>query len=120
MGRCSRVVMSPYSRFLRFIGLAADGGWLDWANSSLGIVYYISHIMYPILKAAGAGPMPEIWFIATAITALLSFWLVFCLFWYVQDRSIGFILTYGVNFALVPVMFRIMQKEYDGSAAKYN
>jgi len=49
--KCSKVLMSPYGRALRYVGLTAKGGALDYPNPVMGGLYFACHIAYPLLRA---------------------------------------------------------------------
>ena len=49
--KCSKVLMSPYGRVLRYSGIASEGGALDYPNPVLGAGFYLCHLFYPLLRA---------------------------------------------------------------------
>merc|ERR550537_2096253 len=56
---CSQVLMSPPGRFLRYFGIAKEGGgeglintlrgWIDVPNPTLGVFFFAAHLFYPAL-----------------------------------------------------------------------
>merc|ERR1740121_924741 len=58
---CSKVLMSPPGRFLRYFGIAKQGGMggqglidyvrglIDVPNPTLGVAYFMAHLFWPVI-----------------------------------------------------------------------
>merc|ERR1719240_746362 len=68
---CSKVLMSPPGRFLRYFGVAKQGGgpglintvrgWIDVPNPSLGVLFFGCHLFYNVLiEIVSTLPLPGI------------------------------------------------------------
>jgi vitamin-K-epoxide reductase (warfarin-sensitive) len=109
--KCSKVLMSPYGRFLQYIGLAAKDSMLDLPNPIMGSGYFLCHVSYPILKAIKFPLLNEL---ATGISLFVCFfsvWLGHKLFFVLQDFCIVCVSSYLCNFLLFFTMVQIWKKD---------
>jgi len=105
--KCSKVLMSPYGRVMRYAGLATKDSPLDVPNPILGSVYFVCHIVYPALKYIR---FPFLNPLATATSVFVGFfslWLGHKLFFVLHDFCIVCVSSYVANFMLLHTMVRI-------------
>lgn len=108
--KCSKVLMSPYGRFLQYVGIAAKDSAIDLPNPILGCGYFLCHIVYPILKAIKFPLVDELASAVSLFVCFFSVWLGHKLFIVLQDFCIVCVSSYLCNFLLFATMVQIMQK----------
>merc|ERR1712151_477228 len=126
--KCSRVLMSPPGRFLRYFGVAkhlqpgasrSDVGLLDWArgmidvpNPTLGVLFFACHLFYPaLLLIPIITPLiPWLFFLACCFVGLMTIWLAYNLFCVLKDFCVVCVSMYVANFALIPMMLGICER----------
>jgi vitamin-K-epoxide reductase (warfarin-sensitive) len=122
---CSKVLMSPPGRFLRYFGIAKQGGGkgtidqirglIDVPNPTLGVAFFGCHLFYPVLLLLGQyipilGPLiPQLFFLACCFVGCMTIWLAYNLFFVLKDFCVVCVSMYVANFALIPMMYG-MQK----------
>lgn len=120
--KCSKVLMSPYGRFLNYIGIAAKDSMLDLPNPIMGTVYFLLHVAYPLFKAIpGIGPFPFLNEIASAISlgvVFFSVWLAHKLFFVLHDFCIVCVSSYVCNILLFVTMVQIWKADSAAPAKK--
>lgn len=127
---CSKVLMSPSGRFLRYFGIAKQGGgegwlntirgWIDVPNPTLGVLFFSCHLFYNVLidivnVLIGVSSifkfadwfLPYAFFIACCGVACMAVWLAYKLFFVLQDFCVVCVSMYVTIGALVAVMYRI-------------
>jgi len=128
---CSIVLMSPSGRFLRFFGIAKQGGgegwldtvrgWIDVPNPTLGVMFFACHLFYNVLvdivyllASLSTGlfefadvALPWAFFVACCGTALMAVWLAYKLFFVLGDFCIVCVSMYVTIGSLVPVLHGI-------------
>jgi len=126
---CSKVLMSPPGRFLRYFGIAKQGGgegiidtvrgWIDVPNPTLGVLFFGAHLFYPALLLIGPPyipldflafvpkAIPWLFFVACCGVGGMTIWLAYNLFFKMRDFCIVCVSMYVANFALIPMMFGI-------------
>jgi vitamin-K-epoxide reductase (warfarin-sensitive) len=127
---CSKVLMSPSGRFLRYFGIAKPGGgegwlntvrgWIDVPNPSLGVLFFSFHLFYNVLVDivdifSPIKPLfdcfnvllPWAFFVACCGVGCMSIWLAHKLFFVLQDFCVVCVSMYVVNFALIPMMHNV-------------
>ncbi|CAE7605680.1 Vkorc1l1 [Symbiodinium natans] len=119
--KCSKVLMSPPGRFLRYFGIAkplasgAVGGLdkaralIDVPNPTLGVLFFAVHLFYPVLllfmPIPFLGPLlPELFFLACCGVGLMTVWLAYNLAFVLQDFCVVCVSMYVANFGLIPMM----------------
>jgi len=125
--KCSRVLMSPPGRFLRYFGVAkqwtpgasrSDLGMLDWArsmidvpNPSLGVLFFACHLFYPALLVIPiiTPLIPWAFLAACCFVGLMTVWLAYNLFFVLKDFCVVCVSMYVANFALIPMMHGICE-----------
>ena len=116
--KCSKVLMSPYGRVLRYSGIATEGSVLDVPNPILGMLFFVAHIVYPGLRAI---KFPALDFLASGVclfTCVFSVWLAYCLFIVLEDFCIVCVSSYMCNFLLFNTMLRIWTANNEPSKPK--
>jgi vitamin-K-epoxide reductase (warfarin-sensitive) len=131
---CSKVLMSPPGRFLRYFGIAKQGGgegivntvrgWIDVPNPSLGVIFFACHLFYNVLvDIVTILPLPEnlhniaelvlpwAFFGACCGVGLMTCWLAYNLFFVLKDFCVVCVSMYVANFALIPMMYALAQKD---------
>jgi len=130
---CSKVLMSPPGRFLRYFGIAKEGGgeglintlrgWIDVPNPTLGVFFFAAHLFYPALLLIA----PEyifgldfLWFVPVVLpwvflgaccgVGAMTIWLAYNLFFKLKDFCVVCVSMYVANFALIPMMYGICQE----------
>lgn len=130
---CSKVLMSPSGRFLRFFGIALQGGgddwlstvrgWIDVPNPTLGVLFFTFHLFYNVLVdivdlfsyvstdlwSFCNFALPWAFYVACCGVALMAVWLAYKLFCVLKDFCVVCVSMYVVIGALVPVMHGICQ-----------
>ena len=111
--KCSKVLMSPIGRLMRFIGVAAEGDALDLPNPFMGLLFFSCHLAYPYLKKLPlvGSAMPLLATLVCVFVAALSCFLAYILFIVLEDFCIVCVSSYAVNFALLYVMHAIYAAE---------
>lgn len=127
---CSKVLMSPSGRFLRYFGIALKGGgddwlstvrgWIDVPNPTLGTLFFSFHLFYnvlvdivylfqpiPILFNFANVALPWCFFIAGCGVGCMAIWLAYKLFFVLKDFCVVCVSMYVVIGALVPVMHSV-------------
>lgn len=127
---CSKVLMSPSGRFLRYFGIAKQGGgegwlntirgWIDVPNPSLGVLFFSCHLFYNVLVDIvyifkPLAPvfdlfnvlLPWCFFLACCGVGCMCIWLGYKLFFVLQDFCVVCVSMYITNFSLIPVMYGI-------------
>lgn len=113
--RCSTFMMSPFGRILRTAGLSSEGSWMDWANPSLGVVFYLCHIFYPVLQWMGFPFLPQVGIFATGAVAAVSLYYMYALAFVINEFCALCMMSYLINFLLLYVMHGIWKEETDVS-----
>lgn len=141
--RCSVTTMSPYNRLLLHFGIAAEGGWMDWANATLGVMFFAMHILVVLLDACrlmekkrnkpyhrykwhtdpddGCCDYCDFRCIMTTITFGACFFSVFQAwkFWYVlREFSVIHAASWIVNFAMMPAVLTPLEEDTENDRAK--
>mmetsp|Transcript_142669 Transcript_142669/g.248781 ORF Transcript_142669/g.248781 Transcript_142669/m.248781 type:complete len:287 (-) Transcript_142669:205-1065(-) len=126
---CSKVLMSPPGRFLKFFGIAkerhgfffdkwsGDGmmekfrGAIDIPNPTLGVIFFGFHLIFPVLMVL---PFPIlnkiiawVFFGACCGVGAMTIWLAYNLFFVLKDFCVVCVSMYVANFFLIPMMFRL-------------
>lgn len=124
--KCSTGLMSPHNRFLNYFGLGGPEGILDFANASLGIPFFIGHIIVVIcatIQSQENQRRPRYYHhssyydeqgcdcisfhsamvILTGITSFLTAFHCYWQFFYLREISVIYCCSYVINLALVPV-----------------
>lgn len=142
--RCSTALMSPYNRLLCHFGLSGPEALFDFANASLGIPFFVGHIIFVIcatVQAQETRKHPRYYhhssyyddgqgcdcitfhsamMILTAITGLLTVFHAYTQFWVLREISIINCCSYTVNLLLIPVSFTtVKQPEEKDDTKKY-
>jgi vitamin-K-epoxide reductase (warfarin-sensitive) len=129
---CSKVLMSPPGRFLRYFGIAKEGGgdgvvnkvrgWIDVPNPSLGVIFFGVHLFYPALLLIGPPYipldflgfvpviMPWVLFGACCGVGCMTIWLAYNLFFKLKDFCVVCVSMYVANFALIPMMYNLAKQ----------
>jgi vitamin-K-epoxide reductase (warfarin-sensitive) len=122
---CSKVLMSPPGRFLRYFGIAKQGGGegvvdkvrglIDVPNPTLGVLFFAAHLFYPALLLLPIPFLPELFFLACCGVGAMTVWLAYNLFFVLKDFCVVCVSMYVANFALIPMMYGICmsQKGFD-------
>merc|ERR1719436_1953181 len=129
---CSKVLMSPPGRFLRYFGIAKQlpagalkdpdlgavdkvRGMIDVPNPSLGVLFFAAHLFYPalLLLPIITPLLPWLFFAACCGVGLMTVWLAFNLFFVLKDFCVVCVSMYVANFALIPMMFGICKTDSD-------
>jgi len=122
---CSQVLMSPPGRFLRYFGVAKEGGMdgkgiidyfrgmIDVPNPTLGVAFFGCHLFYPLLLLLPIpflqSYIPELFFLACCFVGCMTIWLAYNLFFVLKDFCVVCVSMYLANFALIPMMYGICQ-----------
>jgi vitamin-K-epoxide reductase (warfarin-sensitive) len=127
---CSKVLMSPPGRFLRYFGIAKQGGgegiinklrgWIDVPNPSLGVLFFGFHLFYNVLvdivellplpaalHSFASLALPWAFFVACCGVGGMTIWLAYNLFFVLKDFCVVCVSMYVANFALIPMMYGI-------------
>mmetsp|Transcript_23401 Transcript_23401/g.42257 ORF Transcript_23401/g.42257 Transcript_23401/m.42257 type:complete len:270 (+) Transcript_23401:45-854(+) len=125
---CSKVLMSPKGRFLRFFGISKQGPvaddaslldkiryFIDVPNPTLGVIFFGVHLFYPILLLFTPIPilgplLPELFFLACCGVGLMTCWLAFNLIFQLKDFCLVCVSMYVANFGLIPMMHSLAQE----------
>lgn len=124
---CSKVLMSPPGRFLRYFGIAkqmskqetATASLLDQArnmidvpNPSLGVIFFACHLFYPLLLIVPFVDMliPWAFFGACLFVGGMTIWLAYNLAFVLKDFCVVCVSMYVANFALIPMMWGIAKE----------
>eukprot|EP00931_Biecheleriopsis_adriatica_P106078 TRINITY_DN80593_c0_g1_i1.p1 TRINITY_DN80593_c0_g1~~TRINITY_DN80593_c0_g1_i1.p1 ORF type:complete len:269 (+),score=55.27 TRINITY_DN80593_c0_g1_i1:37-843(+) len=120
--KCSKVLMSPPGRFLRYFGIskqekaAPDAGLIakvrhliDVPNPTLGVIFFAVHLFYPLLllftPIPVLGPLlPWLFFLACCGVGAMTVWLAYNLVFVLADLCIVCVSMYVANFGLIPMM----------------
>lgn len=123
--KCSKVLMSPPGRFLRYFGIAketaSDGivdkvrNLIDVPNPSLGVIFFAVHLFYPLLLLLSPIPvlgplLPELFFLACCGVGLMTVWLASNLIFVLKDFCVVCVSMYVANFGLIPMMHALALK----------
>merc|ERR1712039_199450 len=126
--------MSPPGRFLRYFGIAKQGGgeglintvrgWIDVPNPSLGVLFFGCHLFYNLLvEIVSILPLPEVlhnfaelalpyaFFVACCGVGCMTVWLAYNLFFVLKDFCVVCVSMYVANFALIPMMYGICKTD---------
>lgn len=128
---CSKVLMSPSGRFLRFFGIALEykGEWgddiitkvrhfIDVPNPTLGVMFFSCHLFYNVLvdivyllPAPLSGfaniALPWCFFIACCGVGCMAVWLAYKLFFVLKDFCVVCVSMYIVIFSCIPMMHHV-------------
>lgn len=114
---CSKVLMSPPGRFLRYFGIAKQEGgdsiiqmlrgFIDVPNPTLGVLFFGCHLFYPLLALLPIPFLPELFFLACCGVGLMTIWLAYNLAFVLKDFCVVCVSMYVANFALIPMMYWI-------------
>jgi len=123
---CSKVLMSPPGRFLRYFGIAKQlpkegtfglidqgRGLIDVPNPSLGVLFFACHLFYPALLLVPFlnTYLPWLFFAACGLVGCMTIWLAYNLFFVLKDFCVVCVSMYVANFALIPMMLKICQAQ---------
>lgn len=109
--RCSTFIMSPYGRILRMAGVSAEGTWMDFANPTLGVIFYLCHVFYPLLKWMDFPVLPQVGLFTTGFVAAVSIYYSYALVFVINEVCVPCVVTYIINFLLLYVMHGIYLEE---------
>lgn len=119
---CSKVLMSPPGRFLRYFGVAKQGGGkdmvdyvrglIDVPNPTLGVAYFAAHLVYPAIMVLPIPFLPQLFFLACIFVGGMTIWLAYNLFFVLKDFCVVCVSQYVVNFALIPMMYHMLDGSY--------
>jgi len=121
---CSVVLMSPPGRFLRYFGIAKEGGGtglvdtvrglIDVPNPTLGVVYFLAHLFWPVILLAFSWIpfLPQLFLIACTGVGGMTIWLAYNLFFVLKDFCVVCVSQYVVNFALIPMVYYMQDASY--------
>jgi len=119
---CSKVLMSPPGRFLRYFGLAKEGGGkrlidkvrglIDVPNPSLGVLFFGVHLFYPLLLLI---PLPFnilswLFFAGCVFVGGMTCWLAYGLAFVLRDFCVVCVSMYVANFAAIPMMYTLARE----------
>lgn len=114
---CSKVLMSPPGRFLRYFGIATQypgkgtiekvRGLIDVPNPTLGVLFFACHLFYPLLLILPIPFLPLLFFFACCFVGCMTIWLAYNLFFVLKDFCVVCVSMYVANFALIPMMYGI-------------
>lgn len=117
---CSKVLMSPPGRFLRYFGIAKQGGGkdpidkvrglIDVPNPTLGVLFFGAHLFYPLLLLLPIPFLPQLFFLACCGVGCMTVWLAYNLFFVLRDFCVVCVSMYVANFALIPMMYGISEE----------
>lgn len=128
---CSKVLMSPPGRLLRFLGIAkphhhgpgAEAAssssllerlrcFIDVPNPTLGVLFFSCHLLYPaFLLLPVLGPsVPWLALVACCGVGCMTVWLAYNLVFVLRDFCVVCVSMYVANFALIPMMYSICQQ----------
>lgn len=105
--KCSKVLMSPYGRVMRYVGIAEAGSALDVPNPVLGFGFFLAHILYPLLKSIKFPALDELASMVCVFVGFFSIWLAHKLFIVLEDFCIVCVSSYMANFLLLHTMLKI-------------
>jgi len=118
---CSKVLMSPPGRFLRYFGISKQGGGpgivdtirgiIDVPNPTLGVLFFGCHLFYPALLLMPIPFIPELFFLACCFVGLMTCWLAYNLAFVLRDFCIVCVSMYVANYALIPMMYGICKMD---------
>jgi len=119
---CSVVLMSPPGRFLRYFGVAKEGGgegFINWArgmidvpNPTLGVLYFAAHLFWPLILILPIPFLPQLFFLACIFVGGMTIWLAYNLFFVLKDFCVVCVSQYVVNFALIPTVYHMLHSSY--------
>jgi vitamin-K-epoxide reductase (warfarin-sensitive) len=117
---CSKVLMSPPGRMLRYFGIAKKGGGdsmldklrglIDVPNPTLGVMFFGCHLFYPALLAipvVNELPISWLFFAACCFVGVMTVWLAYNLFFVLQDFCVVCVSMYVANFAVIPILYSL-------------
>lgn len=121
---CSKVLMSPPGRFLRYFGIAKQmtkhetasaslvdqvRNMIDVPNPSLGVIFFGCHLFYPLLLIVPfvCVLIPWAFFAACLFVGGMTIWLAYNLAFVLKDFCVVCVSMYVANFALIPMMWGI-------------
>jgi vitamin-K-epoxide reductase (warfarin-sensitive) len=121
---CSKVLMSPPGRFLRYFGIAkpvqpGDEGiisklrnLIDVPNPSLGVLFFGCHVFYPVLLIVPVlnAYMAYLFLGACCVVGIMTIWLAYNLFFVLKDFCVVCVSMYVANFAVIQIMNAISQE----------
>eukprot|EP00933_Yihiella_yeosuensis_P066788 TRINITY_DN71257_c0_g1_i1.p1 TRINITY_DN71257_c0_g1~~TRINITY_DN71257_c0_g1_i1.p1 ORF type:complete len:266 (+),score=25.51 TRINITY_DN71257_c0_g1_i1:29-799(+) len=105
---CSKVLMSPPGRFLRYFGIAKQGdgirGLIDVPNPTLGVLFFACHLFYPLLLLLPIPFIPQLFYLACWFVGVMTVWLAYNLVFVLADFCVVCVSMYVANFGLIPMM----------------
>lgn len=109
---CSKVLMSPPGRFLRYFGIAKEGdsgprGWIDVPNPTLGVLFFSCHLFYPLLLELPIPKLAELFFAANCLVGVMTVWLAYNLVFVLSDFCVVCVSMYVANFGAIPMMYQL-------------
>jgi len=121
---CSVVLMSPPGRFLRYFGIAKEGGGqkglidtvrglIDVPNPTLGVLYFMAHLFWPVILILPIPFLPQLFLLACTFVGGMTIWLAYNLFFVLKDFCVVCVSQYVVNFALIPTVYHMLHASYD-------
>lgn len=116
--KCSKVLMSPYGRVMRYSGIAARGSMLDVPNPVLGFLFFSCHLAYPHMRGIPVlgRYVDPLALAACVLVCIFSLWLAHKLFFVLHDFCIVCVSSYVANFLLLHTM--VAQARANREAAK--
>lgn len=113
--------MSPPGRFLRYFGVAKQGGGkgiidyvrgqIDVPNPTLGVAFFGCNLFYPALLLLPIPFLPQLFFLACCFVGVMTIWLAYNLFFVLKDFCVVCVSMYVANFALIPMMYGICKMD---------
>mmetsp|Transcript_29200 Transcript_29200/g.44117 ORF Transcript_29200/g.44117 Transcript_29200/m.44117 type:complete len:270 (+) Transcript_29200:113-922(+) len=122
--KCSKVLMSPPGRFVRYFGISKDHHepaestldkvrqLIDLPNPTLGVAFFSCQLFYPCLLLIPylAPYLPWLFFAACVFVAIMTAWLASNLIFVLKDFCVVCVSMYVANFAIVPMMYNIAKQ----------
>jgi vitamin-K-epoxide reductase (warfarin-sensitive) len=127
--KCSKVLMSPPGRFIKYFGIAKDRhgfffdkwegagiiemvrGAIDVPNPTLGVLFFGFHLIFPVLMVL---PFPFlnkliVWafFGACCGVGAMTIWLAYNLFFVLRDFCVVCVSMYVDNFFCIYMMYKL-------------
>jgi len=109
--QCSYVVTSPYFRAIRYFGLASEGSWSDFANPTLGVIFYLFHAFYLLLKFCEFPGLQSIVYSSTVVACIFSLWMAYELILECHTFSLSCVVSWIVNATLMVTIHKMAQQD---------
>jgi len=138
--KCSTVMTAPFNRLLMHTGIAHSMGFLDWANGTLSVLFYVGHIVSVLCECCKKKkkqptyyrryyddddgcceclPFRSVMVILTGVCVFFNTFTAYKGFIVMREISIPHCCSYLVNLCLIPSSLKNVKEADEDKPKRY-